>query len=305
LTLLEVLLALGIGSLVLATLSAAMHFHLRVVGRRQQEIEEAQLGRALLRKISDDVRGTVLYNPPDMSSLMSLAGAGLPSSGDGGGGGQVSSIVLTSDGKTTTTYAEDAESQSVAPPTSPGLRGGPDWLQVDVSKMPRRDQYDPSLMATTGTGSGDHLSDVKTVTYFVETPLAGADDTSGAGLMRVELARAVTRWAGESGSLDLSGGEPIAPEVTQIAFRYHDGVEANGWVTEWDSDERGALPIAIEIAIHVRSSKPRKTSALRGAAGTAGEEEEGQIFRLVVHLPDRREGDVPENVDTGGEEMLP
>ncbi|MCH8922710.1 MAG: prepilin-type N-terminal cleavage/methylation domain-containing protein, partial [Planctomycetes bacterium] len=134
LTLLEVLLAMAISAPVLATLASAIHFHLHVVGRRQQEIEKAQLARALLRRISDDVRGAVLYSPPDTSALMSLARAGSPSPGGAGGGGQPSGPSAADAGA----EADDAESQSVAPPTAPGLRGGPDWLQVDVSRMPRR-----------------------------------------------------------------------------------------------------------------------------------------------------------------------
>ncbi|MCH8047770.1 MAG: prepilin-type N-terminal cleavage/methylation domain-containing protein [Planctomycetes bacterium] len=304
LTLLEVLLALAISSLVLATLAAAMHFNLRVVGRRQQEIEEAQLARALLRRIADDVRGAVLYNPPDTSSLMALAGAGSPSSGGGGGGGQVLSIAFSPTGETITT-SEEVETQSVAPPTIPGLRGQSDWLQVDVSRMPRRDQYDPSLQAATVTGPADHLSDVKTVTYFVETTAAGTTNTidTSTGLMRVELARAVTRWANQNGTLDLSGGSPIAPEVKSIIFSYFDGVVANGWVTEWDSDERGALPVAVKIELQFVSTK--KPSGLLGSNSAATNEGEGRTYSLVVHLPDRREGDVPEDVDTGGEEVQP
>src|SRR5690606_27324194 len=59
-----------------------------------------------------------------------------------------------------------------------GLLGTRDFLQLDVSQLPRRDEY-AGMTATDVAGPIIGPSDVKTVTYFVEPP-DSADDTADA-----------------------------------------------------------------------------------------------------------------------------
>jgi len=78
----------------------------------------------------------------------------------------------------------------------------------------------------------------------------------------------------------------LAPEVTYLEFRYFDGTT---WYTEWDSEQMGGLPTAIEITISIDPAFGQNEAdmdvrtANELAAGAANLNE--QLYRLVVHLP--------------------
>lgn len=76
-TLLELLLALALAALVFMAIAMAIDLHLRSIDVGRTETEEAQLARAILRRMADDLRSAVQYQVIDFSSLQSLAaGAG-------------------------------------------------------------------------------------------------------------------------------------------------------------------------------------------------------------------------------------
>jgi hypothetical protein len=174
----------------------------------------------------------------------------------------------------------------------PGLFGGPNWLLVDVSKYPRADQYAQSPGAgTTAAGasapimtpSGDRISDVKNVGYFMAgaagMPPALALRATGprpTGLLRREADRAATVWSATNGG-NAAGPAPesLAPEIVGIAFRYFDG---QTWQQSWDSRQRVGLPKAVEIEV----------SFLAGAFEAAGDAaslidtHEKVSYRMVV-----------------------
>jgi len=308
-TLLEVLLTLLLASLVLVALAMAIDFQLRVVDRSRRNVEEGQLARVLLSRIANDLRGAVPYDPLDMESLVAEAMAAAKAAGAGSGqdagesAGEAAAAASPEDSEMEDTDAEEVEDSnsdetagaggSVVPRSVPGLYGGSDWIQVDVSRLPRLDQFEYLLTSVDGSTRVDRLSDVKTVTYYVVPPddeSAGhaADGTeSGGGLVRSELDRAVASWASDQGGLDEtdSDGPPIAPEVTAIQFRYSDGTE---WVDEWDSDEAGAFPVAVEITMTITPStrEASEVSSWQTSAGEiASDEENALTYRLVVRLP--------------------
>ena len=105
--------------------------------------------------------------------------------------------------------------------------------------------------------------------------------------MRRQLDRAVSLYAVESGNLNgLEGGaELIAPEVTGLEFRYCSC--SLGWVTEWDSEEQGGLPLAVEIVIALRSGTDSDAQTASPTTIAADDASYGGdlIFRLVVPLP--------------------
>ncbi len=299
-TLLEVLLAMGLVSAVLLVVSMAIDVHLRLLDSGRTQVEEAQLARALLRRIADDLRSAVPYDPIKADELI----AGVPVSAEEvgemveGAGGETSyGMVLEEempeeeDTERTVNLAESEESLP-----EPGLFGNRYELQVDTSRLPRIDQFDG--MSLDETELADLVSDVKTVTYYVteETSTFADDGQLSGGLVRRERDRATTAWAYEMGmSAELEDeSEPIAPEVTSIEFRYYDGTE---WCDEWDSIEQGGLPVAVDVAIAIASgSGRRRSSAKRGILGRSEETtKKDLVYRLLVHIP------VAEPTD--GEEM--
>ena len=68
-TLLELVLALALAGVLLTAIGMALHLHWRAFDVRRSRIEEAQLATAILRHISDDIRGTLKFEPPNLDGL--------------------------------------------------------------------------------------------------------------------------------------------------------------------------------------------------------------------------------------------
>ncbi len=284
-TLLEVILTLLLTSLVLAALSMAISTQLRAVDRGRRHVEQAQLARALLQRIAGDVRSAVRYDPLDIKKLVpKLATQSLEDMAAQAGFGEMDFSDVED---------EDASvAETTAPPPIPGIYGTRYELQVDVSRLPRIDQFQSSLVPTADGGSLlDRTSDVKTIAYYCVRPelTAVAQAVGGlmqTGLVRRELDRAVTSFAADQGMLgDMERGlEPIAPEVMAVEFEYFDGQE---WLEEWDSDALGGLPVAIRVAIALdpRAPAAQTASAPGPFDAVATEEFEPVVYRMLVHLP--------------------
>ncbi len=281
-TLLEVILALALSLLVLMALSMAIDTHLRVVDKGRRHVEQAQLARALLHRIADDIRSAVRYDPQHITIILpALKVASLEDMAAEAGFGEMDFGEVEDE---EATVAETTE-----PPPIPGIYGNAWELQVDVSRLPRIDQFQSSLVASGEMGEvADRTSAVKTVAYYVVQENSVAAALGGPvrkGLVRRELDRAVTSFAAEIGTLwDMEADlEPIAPEVLALEFEYFDGYE---WVAEWDSDELGGLPMAIRIAITLQSPAADENDA--GPAWPFGASQAGHepcVYRMLVHLP--------------------
>jgi hypothetical protein len=272
----------------------AVDFHLRVLDNGRQEVEEAQLARAILRRIADDLRSTIRYEKIDTGSILSsgatnLGGAsallgGSGQSGESGGTppGSNSSGNSGSSSESPSSEEESGETQSVAESglinPVPGLYGNLYELQVDVSRLPRIDQYDRLLKTEDGRLT-DLVSDVKSVAYY----LAG-DSAGTTGLVRREMDRAATQWAQNNGGLQSMAEyeQLLAPEVVALEFRYFDGVD---WLEEWDSSIANNLPVAVEISLAVTNPAVKQSAASMVDLASMSAEEGYRVYRLLVHLP--------------------
>jgi hypothetical protein len=318
---LELILALALSTLILAAVGAAIHLYLHTLDVRRTNVEEAQLARAVLRRMADDLRSAVWYEQVEFPSITGSTGGAASDSGDetndespdadsptsspsnSSGSSSDASSGSSGDGSTDFAATTDEEqlgqdiANSIVPPAVIGLYGNQYELQVDISRLPRLDQYDPLMTYDSFAASMDIPSAVKTVAYYLRYPTTvAASSTSnpatsivqsnaagGTGLVRREVDRAVAQWAADNGNLealDLSG-ELLAPEVTYLEFRYFDGLQ---WLFEWDSELQGCLPMAVEIAIAIRSAE---NSDLRSADATtfAAVPVPDLFYRLVVRLP--------------------
>lgn len=369
-TLLELILALGLTILLLGAIAMAIRLNLRTLDARRTQVEEAQLARAVLRMIGEDLRCAVRYEPQDMEAANQMASGGamgqaanmlggaLGGAGGGGGGlgsalgaaaggananagganaaaalagaggglgGQANAAVGGSgmggagmggqgagsggtgfggaggsaDAGGETAPVENLGEEVYAAPI-PGLFGSQYEMQIDVSRLPRVDQYQ-KLLEGTVTGIADIPSDVKTVAYYVRSepdPLAigaaqsnpnslTARDAARPGLVRRELDRAVTRYAMDNGTASelTRGGDLVAPEVVYLEFSYFDGID---WYSEWDSAQMGGLPLAVEIIVGIQPGMTwNGQSAANPAEATAAGKSppEPLYFRHVVRLP--------------------
>jgi len=330
-TLFELILGLSLTVVILVAVGAAIDLHLRVLESRRSQIEEAQLARAVLRLIADDIRSAVVYAPIDFSGAEIAAAAGTVEGERGGetgegerpeespegselpggeqppGGGELpggegipgggeplggTGGITEGEPVEESNNTEDIAS-TVAPPILPGLYGNQFELQVDVSRLPRVDQYDPNL--STSTSMTDIPSDVKTVAFHL-----GADDsselqssgslvedsqTNTTGLIRRQLDRAVASWASTNGDISNldANSEVVAPEVKYIEFNYFDGTE---WLTEWDSQQQEGLPTAVRIVIGLDFSDSYDDPQLNPIANLGTDQTENLSYHsLVVYLP--------------------
>ncbi len=292
-TLIEVLLSLGLAGMILVALATAVEVHLRCLQIGRTHVEEAQLARALLLRMEDDLRNAAVVNPVDSSKV-----APAPSSTSS------TSSTSTTTTTTTTTGTETAETTGDTEEEEEyvlGLYGESDWMQVDVRRIPRLDLYDYETIDSGSEALPDRVSGIKTVYYALgaETSLTPTGEDYQGGLMRREIDRALTRWADESGNLASVDQElePIAPEVTDLEFLYYDGTQ---WVDAWDSTEMGGLPIAVHVSLSImpREQFAKLTEAQDGLT-TEMEPVVNFIYSLTVALP-VAEGDTAS--DTSSEE---
>jgi len=291
-TLLEVLLSLALVSLLLVALGMTIDVQLRLVNTSRGNVEEAQLARVLLHRIAADLRGAVPYDLLDIKKLVDEAASAAASAVESGqlevGGEQDDQEGGASQDAGDAAGAGEADADSTAAVASetsariPGVYGGADWLEVDVSRLPRLDQFEGQLAATGAAAIVDRLSDIKTVSYSVLADEEAGGEVGSGGLVRREVDRAATLYATEQGTTSTDFVEPIAPEVASLAFAYWDGAD---WVEEWDTGEMGGLPRAIEVILTLRRSDSTDGLLTAGAdAGALGDE--GTLaYRLVVHLP--------------------
>lgn len=307
-TLLEVMLASSLSVLILLALGGAIQFYLFQVTESQTSIEQAQLARAVMRRMETDLRSAIWKNEIDFSSVETLATDSLAS----GAGDLAASAGIDP------TMAADAlagsNTQELATsgvlPTTIGLYGNAVELQVDISRIPRIDEYDPQYTGFRNREIGDIPSDIKTVTYFLMQPGvsslghgtvgdAGITETQF-GLVRRELDRAVTQYAlnnGDSAGLDASA-EILAPEVSLVQFRYFDGYE---WVEEWDSEAMGGLPMAVDVLIAIRDHDTTQALLADGAVQVPMEDAAnpvGQVFRRVIRIPTAKPYEPEEETET-------
>jgi hypothetical protein len=181
---------------------------------------------------------------------------------------------------------------TVEPTSSPGLYGNQFELRVDCSRLPRVDQYSAMYTETSGAVAPSIPSDVKSVSYFLQNADSSQSSvtspTGGAamGLVRREMDRAAASYSAQDGSLDGSEhpGNLLAAEVNYLEFRYWDG---SSWYSEWDSEQMGGLPAAIEITIGIDPAAGQNLEEMdvKTANELAAADMNAYMYRLTVHLP--------------------
>jgi hypothetical protein len=298
-TLLEVVLAIGLCGAVMALLTTAIDLYLVRVDTSRTQVESAELARALLTKIADDIRAT----------RFSQASAGLsPTAGLSGESGGETDESETSGSETGSAEAGGTTGGSALSSTANadlGIYGTltelridraaqRSWRQVAVpteQQLPTTDIRDLPMtveyyfeqgrtmasdeLAAGGVGENTSLGGY-TGLYFRQTPTA-------ARLMMGDIG-----FGAEAESSTSEPAELLAPEVVEISFKYFDGTQ---WYEEWDSTLQQGLPVAIEIKLSLfrdilDSDEPQRQideDALRRDPSRWVE------YRLLVRVPPRDE----------------
>ncbi|MCA9201036.1 MAG: prepilin-type N-terminal cleavage/methylation domain-containing protein [Planctomycetales bacterium] len=306
-TLLEVILSLALLAIAMVLVGGAINFYFKQLTVRQTKIEEAQLARALLQQIARDLRGTVAARSADFASIYDLqrglddalaAVAGTTEDEEGTDEASETDGVEETDEEDVS--SADALVDSAAQPIEPGIYGNAFEIQIDVSRIPRYEEY--TILSSSGaTSTLSNLSDVKTVSYFVlgqgGSMLGSAGNLSGSlgtqslganyqtGLVRRSMSRAQSRFASQYASFDQMDNsmELIAPEVVSLEFSYFDGFQ---WMTSWDTQQFGGIPLAVRITLVLQTTadvQRQQQSGPLNSVPTVIDPE--NIYQLVVHLP--------------------
>lgn len=304
-TLVELMLSLSLIVVATALIGSLMQLYSRNFATRGDDIRRQQLARALLHMIAEDVRSVVQEQPYDPSVLEQMLGA----SSGGGAAAPAAGDEATSDlASASEDYGSDYGSDTgmleddIASELPLGIRGDQYSLMVDVSMVPRVDEYQGEQAGAFAVGLSDVPGDLKTITYYVQAAtsqgvndemasftLEDSTDAFASGLVRRQLDRRVTAYAEEIGDLDRLSrtGDIIAPEVVSLEFAYFDGAE---WVYEWDSDELG-LPWLVQILLAMQSATDSQTSELQPGVpisqmSLADRQSYGiDIYELTVAIP--------------------
>ena len=297
-TLLEIILSLGLSVVLMALVNSAFQFYTRDMDVSKMDIRQTVLASRILQMIEDDLRATIHGEPADMKALEALlastGGGDIAAAAGAAGDGEDLSAAGVDSG------SEDPESDialeeeesvvtndltsGVAILETPGLIGNQFQIQVDVSRLPRLEEY-ISLLSEDNSDIQDVPSDIKTVTYYVQPAGAGVEDvlatdqtvtsTETTGLVRRSLDRAATTFAVENGNFSTLSqtGDVIAPEVVDLQFEYFDGVN---WQIEWSSDTYEELPLAIRISLSMINPD---------LPADADQESAVRTFTHIVRLP--------------------
>ncbi len=277
LTLLELILAVGLGLLLVSGIYSAIELSARRTTAGKAELERLQIARAILRRMELDLRATMFDADSavtDSGTVTDEASASSISTSDGTASDEASA-------DTTSTTIGTGEDDDETWTGSLGIRGNATELWIDLSYIRRELEFTPE-----GTTLG---SDLKTVAYFLtsaESPVETdpdavivRTDADGVGLARSMGDRSVLRTLNASSGDSILPGptELLAPEVNALKFRYFDGL---AWYEEWDSSTAGALPRAVEISLSFESA-----AAPTGVLGVNAVNASTKQVRLVVAIP--------------------
>ena len=226
-TLLETLLAVFLTAMLLILVAAAMNFYVRFVNVRRTQIAQAQVARAVLRQISNDVQATYYGEETTVSTASaegttgsttagSTTGASGTSSagttgtggtaagatGSGATGGTTTSSTTGSSTAGSTTTGSTASTTSTATldmstsaaQVQPGLYGNQYQLQIDLQQVPRTEQYDAILASGIDPRLLGVSSEPQTVTYYLR-PMEPAELAAAGVSVDQESAAQGTRYA--------------------------------------------------------------------------------------------------------------
>lgn len=321
-TLLELLLSLALTVIVFAGIATAITVFYQALVSQQRQIEQDLLARNLMAMISNDLRAGLQYKAADVAGIENLAvsealmgglaggggaatGGGSGGTDDGGGsgtgqgsggqgtGGQGSGGQGTGGASGMGGSGEESEEPDPATVDNawyrPSFIGNSSQFTLDVSRLPRPDQYNA---LTTDLSATSTPSDIKRVAWMVALQPGNAQGRdsldpvgeSMGGLYRREVDRAVSAYREEP---DMPPGPDeysrlMATEVVGLQFRYFDG---DKWQDQWESGAVGGYPLAVEVTLLLDPDRTSDNPAASGNRQTGSGNQHLRSWRGVVHLP--------------------
>ncbi len=314
-TLLETILALSLSALLLGAIFTAIDQSWRTSASGREEMERAQLARALIHRIEVDIRAITYIAPPPVeettdASTTSSSSTGGSSSGSGssGGSGSRSSSGGGASGGSSGGKSGGGGSSGGGKSGSGSSGGSFGGFAAASSSSPTSSTAATDTSATTEeTGPNSKSIGIRGTIQSFEISIArprrdllptsagaatvrtsdlrqvsysflppGTSSTSG--LIRTEGDRMAVEAVEANGAAasQISSSQILAPEVATFRVRYFDGTT---WLETWDSDTIGRIPRAVEVTISFLPPK-RKPPIFNVAVSKSM-----NSFRTVVLIP--------------------
>lgn len=244
-TLLEVMLALALTAVLMLAVWAAVDLHWKFAETGREEMERAQLARAIFKKMQTDIR-SVVFRPPDPASeSIEDSETGGAAEGETESGGSSSSG--SEETAEVTLADEDLDLAFSNAKLAIGIVGNSTKLLLNIS---RPSQAMSTVVSTDPDAFVAPESDLRAVQYF----LSGGDVITSIrepGLVRREgdlVAMQQADLVGDASTLS-TGDVLLAGEVTHLEFAYYGyGPSGLAWLSDWDSRVYG-LPLAVKITL--------------------------------------------------------
>jgi len=269
-TLLELVLAMGIGVLLLVGLYVTMNIMLGTMQLGRTVVQQSQVARGVLNRINSDISHNLgPISPYTVTALNNYQ--------NGGAASTTTSGTTTASATTGTTGSTGTSSSTAATPAASGglgpvnfnlmVQGTTDTMALYVSMLPRditngQDSNDPSVI---------QAPDLRRIAYWV---------IDGQGLARQEIKAATATDQLNAMPPDVTDSTTysiIAPEVTNVQFAYFDG---SNWQDTWDGTQLSSdgvspqgPPSAIAITLTVARGEGKDENA------------NTQTYRHVVLIP--------------------
>ncbi len=269
-SLLELILAMALTVIVMSGVATAINLYMVQLAKQQARVERELVSRNSLEMMARDIRSAIQYKATDFGGLNTLL--------------ETQALMF---GSIEERAEEDIVYDEEVVSFRPTMLGTSNSIMVDISRLPRLDQYNP--LTEKASERDSTVSDIKTVAYFF-SPITGGYDPNVSrreneitgGMYRREIDRAVANFRGEE-ALKIQPDEfaqLVASEIAEIGFRYFDG---NDWADAWDSENEGGFPRAIEISIVV--DPQRSSNATTGYQYNGFDQTVMERHRLTVFLP--------------------
>ena len=274
-TLMEIILAIGLMLLLVVAVSEAIRTYTTLSTLGREEVEQAQIGRAVLQQIARDIRNVMFTEIPEED---------LPIDDLGG-----EEVVAEDD-----IAPDDLSSDATAEPLPTGIIGTSTELTIFVRQPDRRMEY---VSREEMLSPKDRVSDARLLQYFLAQ--SGGDGVSGefarlslgagvvkdvVGLARMEGDQAILADALDQNQIDMQVEccQLLAREVIALEFAYYSGDQ---WLEEWDSEAENKLPRAIEIKISVQLQPEEDRSRFERAEPREEKERFIRQYRRIVRIP--------------------
>lgn len=314
-TLMEIVLAIGLTSVVMYLLMTAIELYMIRVDSSRGRVESAQLARTLLDQMAADIAAMRLDPPPTAGGGarggqqsggqqagggtqggQSQSGAQGQQSGAGGTGGNGGAGVSGVGGGTGSTAGS-----AMAPATTHGIFGTAEELRIDRAAPPNWARASRAVEPTEPTSVIDLP---RTVRYYVVDGTAESSQEFARRGVNVEeetaanvsgLYRELIPTASLSddadplaspASRDGARVELLAPEVVKLELHYFDGEQL---VDEWDVVEDAGLPAGVEILLTIHEPDYGPSDEAERTSNRSGSQQYDDknlvVYRRFVRIP--------------------